>query len=61
MGGEDFSIYQERIPGVFWFIGVGSPQAGHHPGFAADTAYLHRASELLAALGKGALERLGKQ
>ncbi|GHU85352.1 putative hydrolase YxeP [Spirochaetia bacterium] len=60
MGGEDFSIYQERIPGVFWFIGVGSPQAGHHPGFAADTTCLHRASELLAALGKGALDRLNK-
>jgi amidohydrolase len=58
MGGEDFSIYQEKIPGVFLFIGVGSPQAGHHPGFAANTGYLHRASELMAALGKGALNRL---
>jgi amidohydrolase len=58
MGGEDFSLYQERMPGVFWTIGVGSPQAVHHPGFIADTAALRTAAELLAALGAGALGRL---
>jgi amidohydrolase len=58
MVGEDFALYQERIPGVFWTIGAGSPQAEHHPGFIADTASLHSASELLAALGKAALNRL---
>jgi amidohydrolase len=62
MGGEDFSLYQERIPGVFLTIGAGSPQATHHPGFIADPAHLHTAAELLAALGAGVLERLaGKQ
>lgn len=60
MGGEDFSLYQEKIPGVFLTIGVGSPQATHHPGFIADPAPLHTASELLTALGAGALERLAK-
>jgi amidohydrolase len=58
MGGEDFALYQEKIPGVFWTIGVGSPQGTHHPGFAANTDPLHTAAELLAALGIKALERL---
>ncbi|SHI22253.1 amidohydrolase [Sporobacter termitidis DSM 10068] len=60
MGGEDFALYQERIPGVFWRIGVGSPQAVHHPAFVADPAPLHTAATLLAALGKAALKRLVK-
>jgi amidohydrolase len=58
MGGEDFALYQQRIPGVFWTIGVGSPCAQHHPGFIANPAVLHTASELMAALGRGALRRL---
>ncbi|GHV42203.1 putative hydrolase YxeP [Spirochaetia bacterium] len=58
MGGEDFALYQQRIPGVFWTIGVGSPQALHHPGFIADTAALSAASRLMAALGREALQRL---
>jgi amidohydrolase len=57
MGGEDFALYQERIRGVFWNIGVGSPQAVHHPGFIANPESLHTASELLAALGERALKR----
>jgi amidohydrolase len=58
MGGEDFSLYLEKIPGVFLTVGVGSPHAIHHPGFIADTRVLHTTSELLAALGVGAVERL---
>ncbi|MDR1972984.1 MAG: amidohydrolase [Treponema sp.] len=58
MGGEDFALYQQRIPGVFWNIGVGSPQVPHHPGFIADPAPLASASVLLAALAQRALKRL---
>jgi amidohydrolase len=58
MGGEDFALYQKRIPGVFWTIGVGSPQGVHHPGFIADPAPLSSASRLLAALAVKGLERL---
>jgi amidohydrolase len=57
MGGEDFALYQERIPGVFFTIGVGSPQAVHHPAFRADPSHLHTAAEFLAELGIRALER----
>jgi amidohydrolase len=57
LGGEDFSLYLERIPGVFFNFGVGSPQGLHNPGFIADTSHLAGASRLLAAIGRKALER----
>jgi amidohydrolase len=41
MGGEDFSAYQQRVPGVFAFVGAGNVDAGiayphHHPRFQID-------------------------
>jgi amidohydrolase len=41
MGGEDFSAYQQKAPGVFAFIGAGNVEAGiayphHHPRFQID-------------------------
>lgn len=41
MGGEDFSAYQQKAPGVFAFVGAGNPAVGaeyphHHPRFAID-------------------------
>ncbi len=41
MGGEDFSAYQQRAPGVFAFIGAGNVDVGidfphHHPRFQID-------------------------
>lgn len=41
MGGEDFSAYQQRVPGVFAFVGAGNVDAGitfphHHPRFDID-------------------------
>ncbi len=41
MGGEDFSAYQQRAPGVFAFVGAGNIDAGiayphHHPRFQID-------------------------
>ncbi len=41
MGGEDFSAYQQKAPGVFAFIGAGNVDAGitfphHHPQFNVD-------------------------
>jgi metal-dependent amidase/aminoacylase/carboxypeptidase family protein len=58
MGGEDFALYQKTIPGVFWTIGVKSPQGAHHPGFIANPAPLSTAAELLAELAKKSLRRL---
>jgi amidohydrolase len=58
MGGEDFSLYQQRVKGVFWNIGVGSPEGLHHPRFIASPAPLSSASSLLARLAEKALIRL---
>lgn len=45
MGGEDFSAYQQRAPGVFAFIGAGNVERGivwphHHARFDIDEASL---------------------
>ncbi len=45
MGGEDFSAYQQRAPGVFAFIGARNDAEGivfphHHPRFQIDEASL---------------------
>lgn len=41
MGGEDFSAYQQKVPGCFFFIGAGNVEKGivyphHHPRFTVD-------------------------
>ena len=41
MGGEDFSAYQQKAPGVFAFVGAGNAEKGfdfphHHPRFDID-------------------------
>ena len=46
MGGEDFSAYQQKAPGVFAFVGAGNVADGityphHHPRFQIDEASLH--------------------
>lgn len=45
MGGEDFSAYQQRVPGTFFFVGAGNRAQGivyphHHPRFTIDEAAL---------------------
>ncbi|MDR2468822.1 MAG: amidohydrolase [Spirochaetaceae bacterium] len=60
MAGEDFALYQQKIPGVFINFGVDSPHGLHHPAFNAHTTHLGSAAELLAALAEKALIRLAK-
>jgi amidohydrolase len=41
MGGEDFSAYQQRAPGAFFYVGAGNEAKGivhphHHPRFTID-------------------------
>lgn len=41
MGGEDFSAYQQKTPGTFFFVGAGNEEKGiiyphHHPRFTID-------------------------
>jgi len=42
MGGEDFSAYQQIVPGCFFIVGAGGDGAAphHHPRFAIDEAAL---------------------
>jgi metal-dependent amidase/aminoacylase/carboxypeptidase family protein len=62
LGGEDFALYQQKIPGVFWFIGTGGDgyAPAHHPGFRAEPAPLGAAAELLTGLAERALARLAR-
>jgi amidohydrolase len=61
MGGEDFSAYQQRAPGVFAFIGAGNVNVGidfphHHPRFQIDERSLDIGLRYLTA---AALDLLG--
>lgn len=52
MGGEDFSLYLEKIPGAFLFVGVGNAEKGiiypqHHPKFDMDERALAYGTEIM--------------
>jgi amidohydrolase len=50
MAGEDFSLYQEALPGCFFFVGTGNPdgssRAWHHPQFDVDESMLVSAARV---------------
>ncbi|MGN0377633.1 MAG: amidohydrolase [Suilimivivens sp.] len=50
MGGDDFSFYEENIPGCYIKIGTGKGQTIHQPGFRVDERALLPAAEYLAEL-----------
>lgn len=55
MGGEDFAIFQEQVPGVFLWLGVGNVEKGivkpwHNPQFDADESALRYGAGALAQL-----------
>ncbi|WP_042205509.1 amidohydrolase [Paenibacillus durus] len=58
MGGEDFSLYLQKIPGAFVNIGTGPAYALHHPRFDVDEAALLPAAEYFALLAEQALVKL---
>ena len=52
MGAEDFSYFQEKVPGAFIFIGVGNPEKGivypqHHPKYDMDEKALANGVEVM--------------
>lgn len=60
MGGEDFSFYQQQIPGCFAFLGVGDQNAPeyyglHHPKFQPDESVLAIGAAWYATVGRIAL------
>jgi amidohydrolase len=65
MGAEDMSLYLERVPGTFLFLGTKNPEKGigrpqHHPEFDVDDDILPKGSALLAALAWDFLEKNSK-
>ncbi len=62
MGGEDFACFQEKVPGVFLFLGVGNAGRGiinqwHNPHFDADEDCLRYGAAALAQLAFDYLEQ----
>lgn len=54
MGGEDFSAYQQRVPGAFFFIGVRNEERGivhphHHECFDIDERALDYGTRIFVA------------
>lgn len=54
MGGEDFSFYLQRVPGSFFFIGMGSAEKGvvyphHHSKFMIDEDQLTKGAAFEAS------------
>lgn len=59
LASEDFSLYQERTPGCFMWIGSGSPEIGwHHPRFTVNEDCLPVGAAVLAATALEALREL---
>jgi len=58
MGGEDFAYFLQKVPGAFFFFGMGDGQQfpHHHPAFDIDEKALQPAVLLMTSL---ALEYLG--
>jgi amidohydrolase len=65
MGGEDFALYQKRVPGCYFWLGVGNPNIDavhpwHSPHFKADEDALWRGAALFSVSAIIALEELTK-
>ncbi|WP_455717991.1 amidohydrolase, partial [Anaerosporobacter sp.] len=56
LAGEDFSYYQERIPGAYIKIGTGGEHPLHHPAFIADPEALVPTVKYIIELVKASLE-----
>lgn len=58
LGGEDFSYYLERKPGLFVHIGAGETGAAHGPTFRPDPTAIGSGVRFLTAIALRALEEL---
>ncbi|MGG0121108.1 M20 peptidase aminoacylase family protein [Bacillus paranthracis] len=57
MAGEDFSFYQQHIPGSFVFMGTSGTHEWHHPSFTVDERALPISAEYFALLAERALKQ----
>jgi len=58
LAGEDFAVYQRKVPGFFFFLGTDGPREWHHPAFDLDEQALPVGTNLFAALAERTLEQL---
>ena len=58
MGGEDFAVYLQQVPGAFVSIGSASPFGLHHPAFNPDEALIEPAARYFAQLAEKALQHV---
>jgi len=59
MGGEDFALYLQKVPGTFVSIGSASDFGLHHPRFNPNEQAIYPAAEYFTLLAKRALASLG--
>ncbi|MGE7880539.1 M20 peptidase aminoacylase family protein [Bacillus sp. NPDC094077] len=57
MAGEDFSFYQQEIPGSFVFMGTSGTHEWHHPSFTINEEALPISAEYFALLAERALKQ----
>lgn len=57
MGGEDFSLYQEKVKGLFIQFGTGLGAPNHNPSFKVDPKAIYPTSVYLSELIKRYLEQ----
>ena len=50
LGGEDFSLYLDKAPGIFIRVGTGGGYPGHHPRFSVNPAAIAPAADYFAQL-----------
>ncbi|MFY0190994.1 M20 peptidase aminoacylase family protein [Raoultella planticola] len=58
MGGEDFAVYLQHIPGAFVSIGSASEFGLHHPAYNPDDNLIAPAARYFAALAEQALRQI---
>ena len=56
MGGEDFALYQEQVPGCFIWMGTSGTEEWHHPRFTLNEEALPVSAALFAEAAVHALE-----
>lgn len=50
LAAEDFAVYQQQVPGCFFWLGSGGPHGWHHPEFSIDERALDVGANLLAKI-----------
>ncbi|HEX7057368.1 MAG TPA: amidohydrolase [Bacilli bacterium] len=61
LGGEDFALYQEQVPGCYIWMGTSGTEEWHHPRFTLNEDALPLSAALFAVAGQSALRLFERQ